>query len=679
MNLTMSAQLDAGEEEAVKDFIERVCGLQLAIHNGPVAWNTAVKFLMARKFDVNRAIELFIAHQETRQREGLVLIDPRDTRLHDELKTGKFTVLASRDNSGASIALFTACNHLPLQTTHQDTLKGLVIQLDTALESYETQRNGLVFIYDMTRSKYNNFDYDLSIKILNMLKGGYPARLKKVLIVTAPLWFRAPFKILRLFVREKLRDRVYTVSLNQLPVHIPKESLPVSLGGVLTSNHSEWARRCIQTMANQLETCTIPTDNNTQLATAASPGVETNPIISDMESEDSHETLPEKHNNEDREKEVEFEKDDVSKIKRAGNDQISSSTGNSLPCKRGSETAAAQCADQSKGTLPRKKHRPPSSAFEDSIHVADGGLTIQEFVNYCRSKRKVGFRVDYMGIKSEQPTGTFLEARKKHNASKNRYTDVLCMDESRVRLCGQDDYINANFLDGYKQKNAYINTQGPLPRTYPDFWQMIWEQQVLVIVMTTRTVERSRLKCGQYWPAEEDSDEELGDFVVINVGIEKNTDFIVTNLVLQNTKTAESREIIHLQFISWPDFGVPHSAKAFLQFLFRVREEQAQKVKRLGTAWTGHPLGPPMVVHCSAGIGRTGTFVTMDINMRRLADVGTVDVEKTVRRIRSQRAFSIQMPDQYVFCHTALIEHAQNVGLIADVNMDGFDESDQSD
>ena len=106
--------------------------------------------------------------------------------------------------------------HDPTSTPHKTTLQGVIHQLDVAMEDVRTQRSGLVFIYNMYGSKYSNFDYDLSQKMLTMLKGCYPARLKKVLIVTAPLWFRAPFKVLRLFVREKLRDRVYTVSIPQL-------------------------------------------------------------------------------------------------------------------------------------------------------------------------------------------------------------------------------------------------------------------------------------------------------------------------------------------------------------------------------------------------------------------------------------------------------------------------------
>ena len=171
---------------------------------------------MARKFDVDRALTLFHQHEFTRTREGLVVFNPTEDPLKTELESGKFTVLSGKDDSGATIALFSANRHFPHLTNHRATLQGVVFQLDQALADPSTQRAGLVFVYDMTESKYSNFDYELSQRILTLLKSGYPARLKKVLIVTAPLWFKAPFKILRLFVREKLRDRVYTISVPQV-------------------------------------------------------------------------------------------------------------------------------------------------------------------------------------------------------------------------------------------------------------------------------------------------------------------------------------------------------------------------------------------------------------------------------------------------------------------------------
>lgn len=137
---------------------------------------------------------------------------------------------------------------------------------------------------------------------------------------------------------------------------------------------------------------------------------------------------------------------------------------------------------------------------------------------------------------------------------------------------------------------------------------------------------------------------------------------------------------------------------AMLTFLQSVREKQAQMVTELGDTWAGHPRGPPIIVHCSAGIGRTGkrrikqedscvtflyflgTFITLDICISRLEDVGTADIRGTVEKIRAQRAYSIQMPDQYVFCHLALIEYAlAHKHLSPDINLEGFDEHDNSD
>ncbi|KAM7286041.1 tyrosine-protein phosphatase non-receptor type 9 [Ixodes scapularis] len=141
-------------------------------------------------------------------------------------------------------------------------------------------------------------------------------------------------------------------------------------------------------------------------------------------------------------------------------------------------------------------------------------------------------------------------------------------------------------------------------------------------------------------------------------------------------RTKETRLVSHLQFTSWPDYGVPDSALAMLAFRGVVRDKQAQALASMEPKWEGHPLGPPIVVHCSAGIGRTGTFITLDICILQLEEEGRVDVRSTVERIRSQRAFSIQMPDQYVFCHLALLEFALLRGLLQDVALDGFEDDD---
>uniref|UniRef100_A0A4W4EVD9 Tyrosine-protein phosphatase non-receptor type 9 n=1 Tax=Electrophorus electricus TaxID=8005 RepID=A0A4W4EVD9_ELEEL len=543
--------------QAVEEFLAEVRCREQSQNATLVSQITAVKFLMARKFDVSRAIDLFQAYKNTRIKEGIYNINPNEEPLRTELLSGKFTVLPGRDSKGAALALFIARLHRPDLTTHKAVLQAIIYQLDKAIENIQTQRDGLIFIYDMTNSTYSNFDYDLCVKILKLLKGAFPARLKCVFIVSSPLWFRAPFAVLRLFVREKLRERVCTVKAQELASHIPISSLPEHLGGSSQYNHIAWIQSCI----NSREGLVM------------------------------------------------------------------------------------------------------------SIHIAEpGGMTMQELVQHVKSKKKKGIYQEYEEIRREPPAGTFNYSKKPANQIKNRYSDVLCLDESRVRLFPTSDYINASFMDGYKMTKAYIATQGPLPKTFADFWRMVWEQMVLIIVMTTRVMERGRVKCGQYWPLEVSRTEEYGYFLVRNVHTETFQDFKITHLELYNSQTGECREVSHYLYVSWPDFGVPKSASAMLDFRARVKQRQELALQTLYPHWTGPPGGPPIVVHCSAGIGRTGTFCTLDICLSRLEDIGTVNVKRTVQRMRMQRAFSIQTWDQYYFCYKAVIEHAQQTGRLLPID-----------
>lgn len=295
---------------------------------------------------------------------------------------------------------------------------------------------------------------------------------------------------------------------------------------------------------------------------------------------------------------------------------------------------------------------------------------------------------------------------------KNRYRDVICLDESRVYLeaepspsattvssnssssssssasstssatanddviirggvsaqsLQQSDYIHANYVDGYKQKNAYISTQGPLDETIEDFWRMIWQQSVLVIAMTTKCYEQRKLKCAQYWPLEKGERMLIGDmFEVVNLNVTDLNDYRVSRLEMRHLSTNKKRTISHCQFLSWPDHGVPKSAAQILDFISLVRANQAERLAELTQpAWHGHPLGPPIVVHCSAGIGRTGTFCAIEISINRLRDCGSVNIFDTVNKIRAQRAQSVQMRDQYVFCYLAVIEYAQRERLLS--------------
>ncbi|MEE6460314.1 hypothetical protein FKM82_000918 [Ascaphus truei] len=587
-------QLTAQEERAIEEFLA-----ELKNREEPqvvsVPPNTAVKFLMARKFDVSRAIDLFQAYRNTRLKEGIYNINPDEEPLRSELLSGKFTVLPGRDANGAALALFTARLHRPDVTTHKAVLQAIIYQLDKAIERVETQRNGLIFIYDMINSTYGNFDYELCVKILNLLKGAFPARLSCVFIVSSPLWFRAPFAVLRLFVREKLRERVRTVKAHELVNHIPKESLPEHFGGTSKISHVAWIQACVNSRQGQENG-----DCMDHLFVICKP--EQNP-----------------------------------------------------------------------------KSRPLPAGMELSIHMPEeGGMTVLGLVQHVKRMKKRGIFQEYEEIRKEPPVGSFDVSKKLYNQAKNRYSDVLCLDQSRVKLglIGTDettDYVNASFMDGYKRKNAYIATQGPLPKTFDDFWRMVWEHKVLIIVMTTRVIERGRIKCGQYWPLEVGRNEDSGHFSIRNIHIDLFQDFKLTHLDVYNKQTDESRSVAHYQYMSWPDFGVPKSASAMLDFRSQVKQHQTVAVQALGSEWTGHPAGPPIVIHCSAGIGRTGTFCTLDICLSRLENIGTVDVLRTVKKMRTQRAFSIQTWDQYYFCYMAIIEYAQRKGLLAPVEWSDTD------
>ncbi|XP_062240123.1 receptor-type tyrosine-protein phosphatase delta-like isoform X8 [Platichthys flesus] len=237
------------------------------------------------------------------------------------------------------------------------------------------------------------------------------------------------------------------------------------------------------------------------------------------------------------------------------------------------------------------------------------------------------------------------------NKPKNRYANVIAYDHSRVLLSAIDgipgsDYINANYVDGYRKQNAYIATQGSLPETFGDFWRMIWEQRSAIIVMMTKLEERSRVKCDQYWPTR--ATETYGLIQVTLLDTVELATYCVRTLALFKNGSSEKREVRQFQFTAWPDHGVPEHPTPFLAFLRRVKA-------------CNPPDAGPMVVHCSAGVGRTGCFIVIDAMMERIKHEKTVDIYGHVTLMRAQRNYMVQTEDQYVFIHDALQE-AVNCG-----------------
>ncbi|XP_028833167.1 receptor-type tyrosine-protein phosphatase S isoform X6 [Denticeps clupeoides] len=232
------------------------------------------------------------------------------------------------------------------------------------------------------------------------------------------------------------------------------------------------------------------------------------------------------------------------------------------------------------------------------------------------------------------------------NKPKNRYANVIAYDHTRVILMPIEgimgsDYINANYIDGYRKQNAYIATQGPLLETFGDFWRMVWEQRAASIVMMTRLEEKSRIKCDQYWPSR--GTDTYGIIQVTLLDTMELATFCVRTFSLHKSGTNERREVRQFQFTAWPDHGVPEYPTPFLAFLRRVKA-------------CNPPDAGPVIAHCSAGVGRTGCFIVIDAMLERIRHERTVDVYGHVTLMRSQRNYMVQTEDQYSFIHEALLE-----------------------
>ncbi|XP_061594498.1 receptor-type tyrosine-protein phosphatase S isoform X3 [Cololabis saira] len=232
------------------------------------------------------------------------------------------------------------------------------------------------------------------------------------------------------------------------------------------------------------------------------------------------------------------------------------------------------------------------------------------------------------------------------NKPKNRYANVIAYDHSRVILAPIEgitgsDYINANYIDGYRKQNAYIATQGPLPETFGDFWRMVWEQRAATVVMMTRLEEKSRIKCDQYWPSR--GTETYGMTQVTLLDTIELATFCVRTFSLHKNGSSEKREVRQFQFTAWPDHGVPEYPTPFLAFLRRVKT-------------CNPPDAGPIIAHCSAGVGRTGCFIVIDAMLERIKHEKTVDIYGHVTLMRAQRNYMVQTEDQYSFIHDALLE-----------------------
>ncbi|XP_042185115.1 receptor-type tyrosine-protein phosphatase mu-like [Oncorhynchus tshawytscha] len=300
---------------------------------------------------------------------------------------------------------------------------------------------------------------------------------------------------------------------------------------------------------------------------------------------------------------------------------------------------------QSHGHSLRKREGTVDAPYQTGqLHPAIRVADLLQHITQMKCAEGYGFKEEYESF-FEGQSAPWDSAKKDENRMKNRYGNIIAYDHSRVRLQPLEgeqnsDYINANYVDGYHRPNHYIATQGPMQETVFDFWGMVWQENTAAIVMVTNLVEVGRVKCCKYWP---DDTEIYRDIKVTLIETQLLSEYVIRTFAVEKRGAHEIREIRQFHFTGWPDHGVPYHATGLLGFVRRV------KAKTLSNAG-------PMVIHCSAGAGRTGCFIVIDIMLDMAEREGVVDIYNCVRELRSRRVNMVQTEEQYVFIHDAILE-----------------------
>uniref|UniRef100_A0A8C2J718 Protein tyrosine phosphatase non-receptor type 13 n=1 Tax=Cyprinus carpio TaxID=7962 RepID=A0A8C2J718_CYPCA len=276
--------------------------------------------------------------------------------------------------------------------------------------------------------------------------------------------------------------------------------------------------------------------------------------------------------------------------------------------------------------------------------VPDGHYTSSNLNTIVRMMRglleqKVPLQ-EFENLQNLRPLDECLIGQTKENKKKNRYKNIVPFDTTRVMLGQDGGYINANFIKmPVKDENfLYIACQGPLPTTLGDFWQMVWEQKSNVIAMMTQEVEGGKVKCQRYWPDTPRSPEMVDDRLQITLVKDQHLDNFVIRLI--EVKDIQVRDITHLNYTGWPDHGTPTQPEQLLTFISYMRHI--------------HQSGP-IITHCSAGIGRSGTLICIDVVLGLISKDADFDISDVVRTMRLQRQGMVQTEEQYIFCYQVVL------------------------
>ncbi|XP_008287730.1 receptor-type tyrosine-protein phosphatase V-like [Stegastes partitus] len=285
------------------------------------------------------------------------------------------------------------------------------------------------------------------------------------------------------------------------------------------------------------------------------------------------------------------------------------------------------------------------------VQTVSRAQILQEFNLRCQSlaaNANRGFKQEFEELSDVGKDLPTRAGESEVNREKNRYPYILPYDHSRVRLSIQNsyphtDYINASFVPGGGSERDFICTQGPLPGTMADFWRMVWEQNVRIIVMVTALRHKDIVLCDKYWPLEPGTVYH-GLIQVTTVARKQGPDYFVTTINLRQRDCPTDRIITHYYYPSWPDRGIPQSSSSACVFTEHVRQH-LEAIPRLG----------PAVVHCSAGIGRSGAFVTLLWLMQLCARGIRPNIRAAVEDLRLHRMWMVQTLEQYIFVHLCLL------------------------
>ncbi|XP_064639301.1 tyrosine-protein phosphatase non-receptor type 13-like isoform X2 [Lineus longissimus] len=338
-------------------------------------------------------------------------------------------------------------------------------------------------------------------------------------------------------------------------------------------------------------------------------------------------------------------------------EESSSSFDDDIPLPEGSVngTDDVDGADDDQTVVENHRAEIPDPVTDDWLHtlpivkVAESGLYSGKNLESLIERMTAGIENDqpveeYKSLRHVEPTDNCDIAKMPENKPQNRYRNVLPYDANRVTLSGPNNYINASDIKVSvgKHSHHFIACQGPLPNTTSDFWRMVWECRVSVIAMTTLDLEGGKVKCHRYWPQTIGASFSVENRYEVSLSKSETLEhFIINTIRMSDSETGMSRDVIHLNYTTWPDHGTPSSARPLLQYIQLMH--------------LYHTTGP-IVVHCSAGIGRTGALLTIDLVLAHMEKDLKFEIPSLVKELREQRQGMIQTKDQYVFCHIACLE-----------------------